>query len=239
MKPIIAIEGLEVIYKKDSAKCKIKNINPDSYWLHREISQVVKNGWDGASANITDIEGVNGELIYHPNFIGSEVIEKDSHILVSAGSDVHNQILEIFNRIKQVNIEAVKLRDEIGGNGHYKNSNALAGGIGAIQFNNGKPSKDWIQFGTKSKYPNVYCHKDDKSELSEKIKSLPLVQNEDMNKIYGFPTRQHVSNYVVFKPGIEKVGDDYILDVTGGCVIAIKEGMRIISKAEYYTLKGE
>jgi len=236
MKEIIAVKGLEVICKDDKRKGVIDDITGDFYYLKRNVIDQLDNSWSGRSANINDIEGLNGELIYHPNFIGSKVMDSDTFILVEHNCEVHKKMDDVFIQMRQVNKKALAFAESIGGVGFYKKGD-LAGGIVAIKFTNNKPPKGWKKYG---KSEDGYCpRKGSNDEITKQINLLPSLEKPLMNDIYGFPTCQFVGNHVYFSPGIESVGDNFILDVSKGCIIAIKDGMKIITKSEYYSLKGE
>lgn len=243
MKELIAIKGLEVICTDDNKKCIISQINSDSYYLdiHPDNEDTTGFGYTGRSANILDIKGLNGELIYHPNYIGSKKLEKDTYILVKFGSEVYTRIQSVFSRMREVNKIAFQLCEEFGGISYFKKPGMLAGGISAIKFENGKPSKDWKKVGSKYviAYENAYMPAKKDSDNQKRINDLPVIEKSEMNDIYGFPTGQFIGNEISFMPGIEKIGNDYILDVSAGCIIAIKDGVSILSKSDYYKLKGE
>jgi len=227
---ITATVGLEVILKSDKKKHIIETISTTSYWL----SSCVDEGC-GGSAKIGDIEGLNGEVIFHPDYIGSIQMEKDVFILVENGSDVHTKMKAVFEKRVQANKAAFALIQSFGAKSFYRQSHAFGGGIDAVVFENGKPSKEW----KKGFRPKGFMPAKSDSEISKQIKALPVVSQDEMNIIYGFPGGEFIGKNIYFMPGIETVGDDYILDVSEGCTIAIKEGMKILSKSEYYALKGE
>jgi len=235
MKEIIAIKGLEVICKDDKLKCIIGDITGDSYYLERKNEPEGYNSWSGRSAYINDIEGINGELIFHPNFIGSKNIESHTFILIEPNCEVHNKMDDVFLQMRKVNKQALAFAESIGGVAFYRKGE-LAGGIKAIKFEDKKPPKGWKKYG---KSEGAYCPGKNPDNYTKQMELLPTIEKSVMNNIYGFPTCQLVGNNIYFSPGIETLGSNFILEVDKGCIIAIKDGMRIISKSEYYALKGE
>jgi len=234
-KTIIAEIGTEVMTVDYNEKCIIADIYKEGYWLNVIPNENKKSSCSSRSAEISDITGLNGETIFHPNFIGSKKTDKDIYILIPNGTKTHKEISDVFSLISEANKTALDFCLNIGGEGFCKARNCLGGGISAIKFPNGKPNKQWKKH---SKVSEVYFPVDN-SDVKMKINELPTVSNEQMNKIYGFPSMQYVNNQVFTRPGIENINGDFILDVTAGSIIRINEDARVISKAEYYTLKGE
>ena len=201
------------------------------------METIGKYGWEGRSANIIDIEGENGEIIYHPNWVGSKMVESDTCILVKKDCVTFKEMKAIFDKAREYNKIALEFIESKGGTSFRRDRFGIGGGVESILFENDKPSKEWKAISRKRSNEYVPAKKD--SQIAIEIEKLPVVKKKEMTRIFGFPDTQFVGNRVYFSPGIETVNEGYILDVSAGCIIAIKEGMQIIKKSEYYALKGE
>lgn len=121
---------------------------------------------------------------------------------VKKESEEYNELNKLFGRIKEVREETSKLADELGFKKYANHPYYLAGGIGAVHFDE-KP-EGWKMVG--NPWQNLYYPKKIKAnkELLERIESLPTVPRDSFKSILNFKS-------IFGCPGFELHDDEIII----------------------------
>jgi len=136
--------------------------------------------------------------------------------IIKKGSKVYDQLRELEKKIIAAKKAAQKLRKELGAEDLATNSDHIAGGIDALQFQKQpdgyrKVGQPWQRLY----YPKADYLKKNK-ELAKKLRELPVVEAEELNDIVKFDGMQMLEGdgaallTIVKCVGIT-CGKDYIL----------------------------
>lgn len=206
-------------------------------------SSIMVNWGDGeySGSDAKHFHDLKGNKLIQPIYAGSTKFEKESFISIEKSTELGQEIAKVMKKRSDCIDAANTLAKELGGTHICSAFHKLGGGIAAIEFPNGKPSADWKVMGEKG--DNLFYPKIKAKELLGKIEALPTLEYEEFTSIIGFPTPQtscgEKSILWISHPKMETTETHYLLIVEQGCRMAIKDGMTIVSKSEYYALKGE
>lgn len=235
-KEIVAEIGMEVLVRSRGGNSEtvveIDGIDGGTIST-RKIFKGVKIG--DYTAFFKDFVGKNGENIVTPDYAGSTLLEKDSIYVIEPSSETHEKLEAIWKRGHEVNSIAFDYITELGGDAFLR-AHCFAGGVLAVRFPKGRPSREWAYYDKKK---NLYMPVQKAWVLKDAIKALPTIENAEVNKVVGFPDFQTHGRIFVFRPGIEKIIDQFIIHVDAGLYFIEGNDKKIISKADYYRLKGE
>jgi hypothetical protein len=107
------------------------------------------------------------------------------------GTSTYDALIELFKKMGEASDKATELCKKLGGEGPYNTGRHLAGGIEAIKFDT-KP-EGWTTRG--SSWQHLYMPKINPKtkKIWDEINALPVIENDELNKIVGFRAPQTVS----------------------------------------------
>lgn len=114
--------------------------------------------------------------------------KETKHFEIRKETEMYNNVLQLFRKIRDVKTTAKLLAEELGGTDFCNRSHKLAGGISAIEFPTGKPSAEWKQVGEKS--DNLFYPKAKAKKIEIRILSLPTVEYDELCSLIMFKRPQ-------------------------------------------------
>lgn len=157
---------------------------------------------------------------------------------IEKGCVLYSKMTALQKKIDAANAEAVAFIKAKGWTGkHYKRQYVLAGGIGAVEFDE-KPD-GWKTVGAKWQrlyYPKVKGNK----ELLKEMAALPVVKNDELKEILEYKTAGYVKNggLVIFtRPSIEWKEEIILLEFPDEINYEPPFGMVEILSSEYKKIK--
>lgn len=157
---------------------------------------------------------------------------------IPKGTETFNKLQALHQLIEKARASARKLVKTFGGTGEYcGEQQSIGGGIAGVEFKE-KP-EGWKMVG--EKYQKLFMPKADQKELWKKIKALPVIEYDELNKIVGFDGPQTAidSRGIAWINSVGMVwGTQYMLmEVAKGCKFKPNKDMTEIVESEYQKLE--
>ena len=116
------------------------------------------------------------------------------HYKAVKGTETFKKLKELEERIIFVDKKAQEFVRIIGGDKFCHDRNNLAGGVIAVEFTdfNKSPIEGWKKVG--KGYQQLYYPKASNKKALELLNSLPIIDNDELNKIVGFKAPQTYSS---------------------------------------------
>jgi hypothetical protein len=141
------------------------------------------------------------------------------------------QLKVIQTRIIKANAAASALAKELGNEDYYRKGYPyIGGGISAFESKT-RPS-GWASMAAKFGQPNLYMPKKHSKgkALWDKIEALPLVKNEEVYEIIGYP------NGLMVTPGIRFGNEVFLIQIDDTIAYTPVKGMTEILSSEFKKL---
>lgn len=155
---------------------------------------------------------------------------------VSNNSPLGKKLTELRNRMLEASKQADKLAKEFNAKKYCRNTNGVAGGISAIEFEE-KPA-GWKKVG--AKWQNLYMPIASKKELWSKINALPLISHNEVNDILKFKRQSYANKqgmYFVNCPGVLWRKTCILIEVQEELKYKPVAGMKEITVSEFNKLE--
>lgn len=153
---------------------------------------------------------------------------------VKKESEIYAKLMALAVKIQEANEKAIELGEELGGNRTYTEGSNLAGGIGAISFDENPDKLKWMSVGPK--HQSLFYPKSKNLDVLAKLKALPTVSYDELNEITCFKRIAGANKkglFIVKSLGFVKRGKELLLKAYEDIPYNPVEGIEEIKGSEF------